>query len=98
MTLEIGTKAKVLEQGFSADAWGLTEEQRKGTVVGHQMHHSGEDHLTLNIVVLDDGMSRYGIDLTHGPVRPESWVSERVTPQGVRGWLLYDDEVEVLEG
>src|SRR5690606_38239350 len=28
----------------------------------------------------------------------ESWVSEGVTPQGVRGWLLYDDEVEVLEG
>lgn len=101
MTLEIGTKVKVLEQGFSADAWGLTEEQRKGTVVGHKTSDHGED-FTLNIVTLDDGMSRYAMDLAHGPVPVGAgvWgaVDGTITPKGARGWLLYDDEVEVLEG
>jgi hypothetical protein len=100
MTLEIGTKVKVLERGFSADAWGLTEEQRKGTVVGHKTSDHGED-FTLNIVTLDDGMSRYDMDLAHGPVGGGVWaygVDATITPKGARGWLLYDDEVEVLEG
>lgn len=96
MTLEIGTKVKVLEQGFDADAWGLTEEQRKGQVVGHQAPPDG-DSTTLNIVVLDDGRSRYGLDLALGPVGAEWWQSDGITPEGARGWLLYDDEVEVLE-
>jgi hypothetical protein len=100
MTLEIGTKVKVLEQGLSADAWGLTEEQRKGTVVGHKTSDLGEDY-TLNIVTLDDGRSRYDMDLAHGPVGGGAWwdaVDGTITPKGARGWLLYDGEVEVLEG
>lgn len=87
--LPIKTKVIVGEDVMSADVWGLTEEQRAGTVVGHM-------HGKFNIVLLDDGMTRMGVDVAAGPVAGSPfWQSAE--PADVRGWLALDDEVEVVD-
>lgn len=88
--LPIKTKVIVGEDVMSADVWGLSEAQRAGTVVGHL-------HGKFNVVLLDDGMTRMGVDVAAGPV-PDSPFWRDAEPKGVRGWVTLDEELEVVGG
>ena len=90
--LDIGTKVIVTDAVFS-DVWGLTDEQRKGKVVGHLHNH-------YNLVRLDNGVTQDGRDLSEGPIRDLDWpgIWKHEEPKGARGWSAEDDELEVIEG